>query len=179
MLPAVSAPVPWIGVGGVGVNLRIRRGNGYDGPVSLDVTGLPEGVTASSDRDVLPGLADLTARLTLTAASDAKPWTGTVTIRGVASRSDAHCAAQADRDRRQDRAVGQRTHPRDPTGRQIATDVTVKVSFPSTDGGTGIARTAAAERVDGVWRTISLTGATAMSAVRRLAFHHAYLHRRP
>ena len=62
MLPAVASARAWTSVGGVGVNLRIRRGNGYDGPVSLDVTGLPEGVTASWDRDVLPGLADLTAR---------------------------------------------------------------------------------------------------------------------
>jgi len=63
------------------------------------------------------------------------------------------------------------------TGQQIGTDVAVKVSFPATDGGTGIASTAAAERVDGSWRSISLAGPTAMSATRRLAFHHAYLHR--
>ena len=154
MLPAVSSARAWVGVGGVGVNLRIRRGNGYDGPVSLDVTGLPEGVTASWDRDVLPGLADLTARLTLTAAADAKPWTGTVTIRGVASDRTRTAPLRLT-------VTADKTGPSVSgptlaitTGRQIATDVTVKVSFPSTDGGTGIARTAAAERVDGVWRTI-------------------------
>ncbi len=64
----------------VGLDVTLLRTN-YDGPVDLDVAGLPEGVTAQFTPDMPDGD---TAELALTIAGDAAPGTYLVDVTGVA-----------------------------------------------------------------------------------------------
>jgi hypothetical protein len=58
----------------------VLRHDGFAGPVTLHVDGLPEGVTAT---DVTLPASQSTAALILRAASDAKPWSGRIKITGT------------------------------------------------------------------------------------------------
>jgi hypothetical protein len=64
------------------VDVTITRGGGFAGPVSLAVTGLPAGVTATIPTNPVAGT---TGTVTLTAAAGAAPATVTLTVRGTAT----------------------------------------------------------------------------------------------
>ncbi len=64
------------------VDVTITRGGGFAGPVSLAVTGLPTGVTATVATNPVAGT---TGTITLTATAGAAATTGTLTVRGTAA----------------------------------------------------------------------------------------------
>lgn len=65
------------------VTVTLTRGGGFDGVVSLTISNLPNGVSATMDPAQLAGSTVL-ARIDLTVAATATPTTGTVTIRASA-----------------------------------------------------------------------------------------------
>lgn len=57
------------------------RRDGFNGPIKLSMTGLPDGV-ACPDQTMGPGLKQ--TALVVTARADAEPWTGMITVTGTA-----------------------------------------------------------------------------------------------
>ncbi|MEO7965885.1 MAG: hypothetical protein ABIT38_18395 [Gemmatimonadaceae bacterium] len=77
---SVPAPAVSMGIGGTGsVSISIARGGSFTGSVSLAVTGLPSGVTASFAPSSLDA-STTTSTLTLTAATSATAGTSTLTV---------------------------------------------------------------------------------------------------
>lgn len=64
------------------VDVTITRGGGFGGPVTLAVSGLPDGVTVAYATNPVAGT---TGTITLTAAANAAPATVTLTVRGTAA----------------------------------------------------------------------------------------------
>ena len=167
----------WTGVSGVGINLRIRRGNGYAGPWRWTSRGCPPGVTASWDRDVLPGLADITARVTFSAAADADAWTGDDHPPRQRERPDAHGAGHPQRHRRQDGASVS-----GPTLSIATSGPSARTSRSTCRSPRAMAARASLGRKPWNASTAALANDLAHRpdghrGDRRLAFHHAYVHR--
>jgi subtilisin family serine protease len=176
--PSISATRIWAGVGSSAIDVRIRRGNGYADSIGLRVDGLPHGVSASWDRDRLGGLGETVARLTLRADDRADPWTGTITI--TAEAPDRTRTAPVRLTVSVDGTPPVITGPRYgiTTGQTIGSDLQVRVSFPTSDAGTGLDSIDALERIDdGGWSEIPLATPSTQVALRRFAFGHDYVHR--
>ncbi len=78
---AVHRWSPFLRKGGSAfVQVAVLRQDGFDGPVTLHVEGLPEGVT-TTDVTLPPNIS--TAALILRAAPDAKPWSGRIKLTGT------------------------------------------------------------------------------------------------
>jgi hypothetical protein len=167
----------WAGIARFRVPIRVIRRDGFDGPVALDVAGLPGGVAASWDRDRLSGLDEVAAFLTLDVGRGAVGGTYPLTIRATGAGTEravvVNLAVLVD---------GAAPVVSAPTDRlllrgQVGPTAPVRVSWAASDAGSGItAQELGQSRDGGEFAAVGVAAAT-RAIVRHFSLGTAYQYR--
>jgi subtilisin len=155
----------WAGAGAANFDLKVVRGNGFDGDVTLSVDGMPAGMAARFSSATLAGWATGPVRLDLTAASSTAGGAHVVEIVGRSGGLTQRLpvTVTVDIDTVAPTTAGPRLSIVAPSTLGPVS-VLLRASWSGSDGGTGIAAYDVGERRDaGAWTAIELATPTATS----------------
>lgn len=169
--PMVASVRAWTGVGSSSVGVRVARLDGFGGTISLDVAGLPRGVTAAWTAARLEGLERIYSKVTFIASHEATPGTYAVTLRGRAGDLADEQAVTLTVARDDTPPVVTAPRPTVAQGSIVGAAATTRLIWSARDAGTGVERIGLHERRgSGDWVAVPLGSPVVGSASRTLAF---------